>query len=156
MKKTLYPWWAFLDDMYRRALPILKFNTHEFTGVLGIPRGGLMMAVIISHELEIPLVLWGQPDPTLKNISGMGTRGAKYEQQMTQYISSWPIDPKILVPDDIADTGKRLAPYAENGNKIVTLHYHRKSIIEPWLWLNEKTDEMGFIVYPWEKEEPDA
>lgn len=152
MRKTVYPWDHFFHDMYGRVLPKLRPHAHEFTGVLGLPRGGLVMSVIISHQFGIPLMLWGKSDPTLENLIGMSTREAEYEREMTQYVSSWPIDQRILVPDDIADTGKRLAPYVKNGNRTITLHYHRKSMVEPWMWFNEKTDEMGFIVYPWEKE----
>lgn len=152
--KTFYSWGMFLDDMYHRALPLLEPHAREFTGVIGLPRGGLMMAVIISHQLEIPLFLWGQSDPTLKNLIGGSTRGAEYEHHMTKYVSSWPLDPKILVADDIADTGKRLAPYADVGHSIITLFYHRKSIVTPRWWFNEKTAEGGFIVFPYEKEQP--
>lgn len=119
-------------------------------GVMGLPRGGLIMAVMISHQLGIPLILWGSQDPTTRNLIGGSTRGAKYEHRMTQYVSSYPFDKKILIADDVADTGKRLAPYRDH--PLVTLFYHRSSIIEPTWWFNEKNDSNGFIVFPWEKE----
>ncbi|MBI2639527.1 MAG: hypothetical protein HYW90_01390 [Candidatus Sungbacteria bacterium] len=148
--KTFYSWEQFLSDMEKRVIPALNANRSEFTGVMGLPRGGLMMAVIISHQLGIPLILWGSPDPMVQSLIGGSTRGAKYEHKMTQYVSSHPLDRRILVADDVADTGKRLASH--RGNPIVTLFYHRSSIIEPTWWFNEKTENSGFIIFPWEKE----
>lgn len=148
--KSFYPWGQFLSDMEKRVIPALKANSSEFMGVMGLPRGGLIMAVMISHQLGIPLILWGSQDPATRNLIGGSTRGAEYEHRMTQYVSSYPLDKKILIADDVADTGKRLAPY--RGHPLVTLFYHRSSIIEPTWWFNEKNDSNGFIVFPWEKE----
>ena len=48
------------DDIHtllnRFAQKVYRENLH-FTGVYGIPRGGLVPAVIISHFLKIPLLL---------------------------------------------------------------------------------------------------
>jgi len=30
---------------------------HSFAGVYGVPRGGLVLAVVLSHRLELPLLL---------------------------------------------------------------------------------------------------
>lgn len=147
--KLYYTWEEFRNDMYGQIIPALLPYAREFAGVLGLPRGGIFMAVMISHQLEIPLVLWGQPDPTALHLAGASTRETEYEHHMTKYVSSWPLDRRILVADDIADTGKRLRPYA--AHPMVTLFRHRKSIVEPTWWCREKTDDDGFIVFPWEK-----
>ena len=62
--------------------------------------------------------------------------------------TSW--SSKILVVDDIADTGKTLETVNKNlpNSTIFTMYYHRQSVVEPYAWLHEKTDE--WIVYPWE------
>lgn len=150
-KKRFYPWEEFLPDMYQRIIPQLLPRAKEFIGVLGLPRGGLNMAVIISHQLEIPLVLWGQPDPTIPmdDAALAEKRGAPYQNNMTMYVSSWPLDTRILIVDEIADTGRRLAPY--KNHFIVTLFYHRQSIVIPNIWLHEKRDD-EWIVFPSEKE----
>lgn len=148
-KKRFYTWEEFLPDVYQRIIPQLLPRAKEFSGVLGLPRGGLNMAVIISHQLEIPLVLWGIPDPTIPDDAvAAEKRGAPYQSHMTVYVSSWPMDPRILIVDEIADTGHRLFPY--KNHFIVTLFYHRQSIVIPNIWLHEKKDD-EWIVFPPEK-----
>lgn len=48
---------------------------------------------------------------------------------------------RSLVVDDIADKGKSLSHYAQKGNFIVTLFYHRQSCVQPHIWLHEKFDK---------------
>ena len=55
-----------------------------------------------------------------------------------------------IVVDDIADTGKTLAPYVDRESVIVTLFYHRQSIVIPHIWLHEKTPDIYQIVFDWE------
>lgn len=54
---------------------------------------------------------------------------------------------ETLICDDIADTGRTLDQYKDK-HFIVTLFYHRNSIVTPDIWMREKTD--GHIVFPWE------
>lgn len=127
-KKRLYPWKEFLPDMYERIIPALKSHPTKFKGVWGPPRGGLIIAVMISHELGIPLI-------TLP----------RWIMVIFAFLS---LAKKIIITDDIADTGKTLAPFHKS--VIVTPYYHRQSIVVPDIWLHEKTD--AFVVFPWEKE----
>ena len=64
-EKRLYTWNEFLSDMYERIIPELKPRAKEFAGVWGPPRGGLIMAVIISHNLELPYFTEPQGPRTL-------------------------------------------------------------------------------------------
>jgi hypoxanthine phosphoribosyltransferase len=93
--------------------------------ILGIPRGGLVLATMLSYKLDLPLMVEGYGPTT-----------------------HW--DSKILVVDDIADTGKTLERVLKNlsHSTVFTMHYHQQSTIAPHAWLYEKKDE--WIVYPWE------
>jgi len=82
---------------------------HSFTEVYGLPRGGLVPAVMLSHALKIPL-LGG-------NATMRGT---------------------TLVVDDIADTGKTLLKFTNKECKIATLFYKKHSITKPDFWVYEK------------------
>ena len=103
------------------------YNTQQLDCelILGIPRGGLVLATMLSYRLNLPLLIdcYG---PT----------------------TSW--SSKILIVDDIADTGKTLETVNKNlpNSTIFTMYYHRQSVIKPHTWLYEKKDE--WIVYPWE------
>lgn len=93
--------------------------------ILGIPRGGLVLATMLSYRLDLPLMVEGYGPTT-----------------------HW--DSKILVVDDIADTGKTLERVVKNlpHSTVFTMHYHQQSVVEPYAWLFEKKDD--WIVYPWE------
>jgi len=93
----------------------------NFDGVYGPPRGGLTLATALSHRLDIPQFLDG------------------------------PKSRQTLVVDDIADKGTTLRPFADKGNLIITLFYHKQSITIPNIWLHEKKNK--FIIYFWEKQE---
>ena len=60
---------------------------------------------------------------------------------------------KVLVVDDIADTGRTLEQLKRlevfKNSMFATLDYHRQSVVEPDFWVNEKGDK--WIVYPWER-----
>jgi hypoxanthine phosphoribosyltransferase len=77
--------------------------------IYGVPRGGLVVAVYISHLLDdLPIVLRATDTD----------RG------------------KTLIVDDIADTGKTLRKFT--GYKIATIYYHKQSIIKPDIWIYQK------------------
>ena len=101
----------------------IKKKKLKFKGVYGPPRGGLTMAVMLSHRLGIPMLL----DPPKK-------------------------DDHVLIVDDIADTGKTLKKFENYNNcKIMTLWYHKQSVLVPDYWINQKYDK--WIVFPWESDE---
>ena len=60
-------------------------------------------------------------------------------------------DKKILVVDDIADTGHTLKDFENRNNIICTFHYHKQSVVEPDFYCHPKGDK--WIVYPWETRE---
>ena len=113
-----YSWEQFEKDVEIIAKKIGK-KGWKFKNVYGLPRGGLILGICLSHRLEIPLIL-----------------------------NSENIENYTLVVDDIADTGKTLYPYVSRVEVIVTLFYHRQSIVVPNIWLHEKKEK--WIHFPWE------
>ena len=90
---------------------------------MGIPRGGLVVAVRLSHLLDVPLI-----DSTVHLLPT-----------------------STLVVDDIADTGRTLERFRKGCVHvyIATLYYHKQSSVVPDFWVREKTDK--WIVFPWEQ-----
>lgn len=122
--KVFYNW----EDIDGRVNDLCQRLKHEsFEAVYGIPRGGLIVAVLVSHKLGIPLIT------SLRDMYGK----------------------KFLVVDDIADTGLTLEKMKRlevcNGAKFATLDYHKQSSVVPDYWISEKGDK--WIVYPWERED---
>jgi hypothetical protein len=95
--------------------------------ITGLPRGGLIPAVMLSHKLDIPYV----------NIS---------------LIRALPrVD--VLVVDDIADSGETLLQY--KGYQTGVLHYKMQSEHIP-TYYTEETPNEAWIVYPWEREDSET
>jgi hypoxanthine phosphoribosyltransferase len=95
--------------------------------ITGLPRGGLIPAVMLSHKLDIPFV----------NIS---------------LIRSLPRT-EVLIVDDIADSGETLLPYKIYQTAV--LHYKMRSEHIPTYYVEETPDE-AWIVYPWEREDSET
>ena len=116
--------WDEYDDMVNKiAVYIKHISKEEIGAVYGLPRGGLPIAVSLSHSLGLPLL-------------------------MDYYDRKIVTDKKILVVDDIADTGHTLKDFENRNNIICTFHYHKQSIVKPDFYCEEKGDK--WIVYPWE------
>ena len=129
VKKTFITWkqydsyinkiagWVY-DQFYNQNLQEM-----EIGAIYGLPRGGLPIAVSLSHKLHLPLLM------------------NYYDRKVVTHKN-------ILVVDDIADTGETLKDFDNRHNVICTFHYHAQSIIKPNFYCEEKGDK--WIVYPWE------
>ena len=118
--------WELIDDCVTDIAFHLKNTNKEFKGVYGIPRGGVILAVMLSHKLNVPYI------ETIDKVNE-----------------------DVIIIDDIADTGKTLKKYKSHYNKkkcyYVTIHEHKQSIIKPEYSVIDKGDK--WIVYPWETED---
>jgi|TARA_R110001599_G_scaffold331070_2_gene545733 hypoxanthine phosphoribosyltransferase len=99
-------------------------STH-IDAIYGIPRGGLVLGVSLSHALDLPL------------ISSLGLYDGKRKN--------------LLVVDDISDTGETLVAMSQTVDESLfyTLHYDENSAFEPDFYYASNSD--CWIKYPWEK-----
>jgi len=116
--------WQLVDECVTEIAFHLRDTGKDFVGVFGVPRGGVILAVMLSHKLDIPYI--------------------------TDF---WRVgDGDIVVIDDIADTGKTFQFYKEQPETkdahYVTIHEHERSIVKPDYSVINKGDK--WIVYPWE------
>lgn len=106
----------FVDELsYNAELANLKFS-----GVYGLPRGGLVIAVMLSHKLKIPLLL--APCESCLIVDDIADTGISLEHY---------------------DIDKNEKQYY-----ITTMYYHRQSKVVPDFYVYEKTD--NWIKFPWE------
>jgi hypoxanthine phosphoribosyltransferase len=108
----------FHDKIIKLASMIPK---NKYTYVYGIPRGGLIVAVYLSHYCNLELII------NDVEINGWDT----------------------LVVDDIADTGKTLNKYPNSKCHSATIHYKSRSIVEPTYYVDQCSNN-DWIVYPYE------
>jgi hypothetical protein len=116
--------------------------------IVGISRGGLVPARIISDII---------------GVNSMGILGISFYKAMgktdgspiiTQDLTMDLKGKRVLVVDDIADTGRSLLAakdyIARKGvkeMKVATIHYKPHSILKPDYFIAETT---AWVVYPWE------
>lgn len=119
--------------------------------LVGISRGGLVPVRIISDILDIHNIVIMRVQ--FYRSIGKTTDEPKIIQGKDLDIR----DKRVLVIDDIADTGKSLAviqAYLRQKHpkklKFVTLHYKKQSTFKPDFYLSE-TDK--WVIYPWERRE---
>ena len=104
--------WNVIDEAVTDIAFNIKNTNKDFKGVYGIPRGGLILAVMLSHKLDLPLIM-----------------------------SKDELDENSIIIDDIADTGKTLWNFIEYQSYVVTIHKHEKSIFKPDYSVLDKGDK---------------
>ena len=117
--------WELIEECVTEIAFHLKDTGKEFTGVFGVPRGGSLLAVMLSHKLDLPYI--ENPYDVLED--------------------------GFVIIDDIVDTGETLKFYEDTflDSYIVTVHEHDHSIVKPEYSVINKGDK--WIVYPWETED---
>ena len=104
--------WNLIDEAVTDIAFNIKNTNKDFKGVYGIPRGGLILAVMLSHKLDLPLIM-----------------------------SKDELDENSIIIDDIADTGKTLLDFTEYESYVVTIHEHEQSLIKPDYSVIDKGDK---------------
>lgn len=142
------------NQVYRLLIELgdaIKKSGFEPDVIVGVSRGGWVPARILSDLLD---------NPQLVNVSVefyVGIGETRNEPVLTQPVSFPVKDKKVLVVDDIADTGKSLklvnTHLREQGASEVrtaTVYYKPWSITVPDYYMKETK---RWIVFPWERKE---
>lgn len=124
-------WDEYLKLIYKL---VSKIQTSEIKMqyVYGIPRGGLIPATIISHELNIPLI-----------------SGVKHFEVFGVVLNS-EHSRNLLIVDDICDTGETLRRLLGYNQYLftATIFKHKRSPIEPTFYECVNDD---WIKFPYER-----
>lgn len=124
--KKVFIGWGELEENVSK----LVSNIKEVDYVVGIPRGGLIIAVMVSHRLGIKHM-------TIDHLE-------KLEEDGFDLIKK-----RILIVDDISDSGQTLKRYKKDGYTTATLDVRNSTITVPDHYVNW-LDNTNWIVYPWE------
>jgi len=122
----LYLTWEDIENQITDLAEQISKNRENIIAVYGLPRGGLIPAVLLSHKLGV------------------------------KYVNEWPLIKdlyhpyNVLIVDDICDSGKTLKEY--NNHPTATLHYKPSAITKPTFYSNIAEEDV-WIVYPWENED---
>ena len=123
--------WKWVDDQIDELAKRLK--NRELRYISGIPRGGLIPAIMLSHKLGVTYIPFDEAKK-------FGRHDLRFKNE------------DILLVDDICDSGVTLekAP----GVYTAVLHHKPTSVFSPSVYAEEVGEE--WIVYPWERDDSEA
>jgi len=145
------PTWEKIYELLLNLAHKIRKASFKPDVIVGVSRGGWPPARIMSDLLELPEMA------NVKAEFYLGPAKTKGDAVLTQPVSM-PVEGKrVLVVDDVADTGKSLAlvknHLREEGAtevRIATIYYKPWSIVVPD-WFERKTSR--WIIFPWERKE---
>jgi len=124
VKKKLYTWKWVDEQIDKIGEQMEGFEKPQF--ITGVPRGGLIPAVLMSHKFNIPFI---------------GLEAAK--------TLPGDLKKKVLVIDDIADSGNTLAQIERHNFQTATLARRYSSTYTPSMIGQDVRDD-HWLVFPWE------
>lgn len=116
-------WKDYIDMIFKLEKLIRKYGK-KIDYIYGVPRGGFIPAVVLSHALNIPII--------------------------SNFLDGK--DGTVLIVDDLVDTGKTVIDLIVMRKKmdviVATLFKHKKCKVFPDIYVKEN---LGWIVFPYEK-----
>ncbi len=92
--KKIYLSWKKFDEMIRELIKQITERKIKFDGIYGIPRGGLPIAICLSHKLNLPLLLYpSKQSLVVDDISDDGKTLNSFRDKFiaTLYTTDWTI-----------------------------------------------------------------
>lgn len=133
MTRTLTP--DDIDSLTKKAVSQYLEELHDpVRAIWGIPRGGMAVAYRVAHEFERrrpewPAIVVDRPGESMWNIPG-----------------------PILVVDDIADTGKTITPFGNNGCTTLVLLAKPEALATNQVdFFGEQVKQDEYINFPWDE-----
>ena len=130
VKKKYVTWEEIEQDIDSIVKDLLKHADIDY--VVGIPRGGLIIAVMISHRL-------GVKHMTIDHLEKL----EEFDLDINKK--------RILIVDDISDSGQTLKRFRKDYTT-ATLDVRNTTIAVPQFYANW-LDNADWIVYPWERKD---
>lgn len=136
--------WINVEKAVEHVAYVMAYNHYKPAAIVGIARGGLVPAVMLSHRLDIPYVEAGI-DLQLRDGSKTATNHKRQDQWDSQ---------QVLFIDDLWDTGKTMEFVGEAYPKALraTLFYKGREprnippINFPGFWIPQEL----WLSFPWE------
>lgn len=157
MELLLTPQWTDIKDACQALASEIRDQQLDINYVVGVTRGGLAPAVVISHMLDIPTIPVSYSSHTGKGDNKFYDDDLPDLQSIIDKEQRLPGKPAILIVDDISDSGETFADlhkiYMERGHKVYTLTlYHKEgSVFSPDFIWQQIPKDAGWITFPWEQ-----
>jgi hypoxanthine phosphoribosyltransferase len=148
MQYEIPTWNQIYDMLLAQAEKILEFKPDL---IVGIARGGLVSARILTDLLETPQLA------TIEVDFYIGINQTKPEPTLKQSLTIPLRGKRILLVDDIADTGKTLQlakSYLQDQGpleiKVATLYLKPQTITQPDFYEKQTSN---WVIFPWDTKE---
>jgi len=145
------PTWNKIYDMLLSQAEKIRQSNFKPDVIVGITRGGWIPARVLSDFLGIPNLA------TVRIEFYLGVAETRNEPVLTQGVSAVVAGKKVLIVDDVADTGKSLQLAREHvlqqgaaEVRIATVYRKPWSVIKPDYY---ETETSCWVVFPWETKE---
>lgn len=150
-EKFEIPTWEQIYEMLLDLADKIQGSTIKYGLIVGVSRGGWTPARVLSDLLE---------NPNIANIKAefyLGVSETKREPVITQPISVNVDGEKVLVVDDVSDTGESLHLVKEHLLKRGASTLHIATIyVKPWsITIPDFYQKVtsAWIIFPWERRE---
>ena len=128
MKQKVFMSWKWVDDQIDELAKRLKDKKLRY--ISGIPRGGLIPAIMLSHKLGVTYIPFDE--------------AKKYGRHDIRFKNE-----DILLVDDICDSGVTMKDYAPRFiTATLCMRYVSETIPE---YYGEKIKDDRWLVFPWER-----
>ena len=128
MKQKVFMSWKWVDDQIDELAKRLKDRKLRY--ISGIPRGGLIPAIMLSHKLGVTYIPFDEDK--------------KYGRHNIRFKNE-----DILLVDDICDSGVTMKDYAPRFiTATLCMRYVSETIPE---YYGEKIEDDRWLVFPWER-----
>lgn len=121
--------WQEVEEAVGKITKEVTNSAIEYAAVYGLPRGGLVAAVMLSHRLLIPIVM------NLESVQLLRHSGNR-----------------VLIVDDISDTGKTLMHLKEDGYDLATLYVREHTTQTQPKYKGVSINYDDWLLFPWESE----
>lgn len=145
------PTWEQIYKMLLNLSSRIERDSYSPDVIVGVSRGGWAPARVLSDLLENPEIA------NIKVEFYLGVKETKKEPRITQSVSVKVKSKRVLVVDDVSDTGRSLRLVKDHllekgvkSLKIATLYHKPWSVTLPDFY--EKTTR-DWIIFPWERKE---
>jgi len=146
MDNTITVSWNDVDFLVNRLVERIKYKNLEFDTILGIGRGGLIPATMLSYKLDI------------KNLQNFGLN-TRHSDEVVLYQKP-NVFGKVLVVDDINDSGRTFSIVKEyldknytdvESTKYSSLILRKKSTFRHEILYGNEYFVDNWFTFPWDK-----
>lgn len=128
MKQKVFMSWKWVDDQIDELAKRLKDKKLRY--ISGIPRGGLIPAIMLSHKLGVTYIPFDEAKK-------FGRHDLSFKNE------------EILLVDDICDSGVTMKDYAPRFiTATLCMRYISETVPE---YYGEKIEDDRWLVFPWER-----